>query len=253
MNSDPFDTLPIRMGLAYAATGSRAEAIASYRQALADDPDSFAAQFLLGVEAYVDQEWEEAFRRFVATIERAPALAEPFYNLGLVYWHQRDFASAQKCWEKAISLRVRFPQAILAMGTAYLASRRLPEALTCCEQAILLWETPETLNALGATLFHSGQFHEAGTCFEKAAGRAPHLAAPLRNLAVLYRARGQEQEAQHCLNQASSARDPSGFFIAPLHLLLPLARRIGVSGDATDDDGSAEPIVYDLDEVSDWS
>lgn len=248
MSIDPFDSLPIRMGMAYAASGSRKEASAVYSRALTEDPDCFAAHFLLGVEACVDHEWEEGFRHFVSTIDRAPALAEPYHNLGIVYWQQGDFDSAQKCWQKAISLRVRFPEAILALGLAYLASQHMHEALTCMERAISFWRSPATLTAMGVTLFRTGQFHEAGACFVKAAGLAPHMAAPLRNLAVLYRARGQEAEAQHCMSQASCARDQSGYFLTPLHVLLPLAQRVGAVRADEYEGPPCELVVYDLDE-----
>jgi Tfp pilus assembly protein PilF len=247
---DPFDTPEIRLGLAYAASGSRSEAIAAFRRAQAAAPDAFPPYFLLGVAACEDAQWEEAFHHCLAVIDRAPALPEPYNNLGVVYWHQGDFSGAQTCWEKALSLNGHHQSAMLNLGLAFLKDGRHLEAQTCMEKAVSIGPmTGSALNNLGVIYFHGGQFVEAEECFGKAVGLDGDLAAPLRNLAHIYACKGQDTEAQHCHNRAAVVRKSASYLIHPFHLIVHLARRIG-GPDAADpyERPDAEVTVYDLDE-----
>ena len=209
------------------------------------------ALFLLGVNACLQGEWEEAFRRFVTVIGQAPAWPEPYHNLGVVYWHQGDTESAQKSWEKALSLRPRFVEALIGLGLANLTAGRQHEGLRCMERAVAISSRAESFNALGVALFCGAQVEDASRCFEKAVSVDSTLSAPLRNLATLFRARGQDAEAQHCLSRAALARDLSGFSMASLYVSVPIARRIGEMTEEEYDAPEAIFTVYDLDEPED--
>jgi len=249
LSSDPFDEPQVRLGMAYAASGSRAEALAAYYRALIENPDSVAAHFLLGVAACEDAQWEEAFRHFVATIDRAPAMAEPYNNLGVVYFHQQDLSSARTCWERAVSVRARYPEAVANLGVFYLASGRAIEARTCFERAVAMApRSASAYNNLGVALIRAGQFDDATACFEHSIGLDPQLAAPLRNLAHIYQCKGQDSEAQSCHNRSAVVVRRAAFRIDPFDVILPVSDRIG----AVPEDDAYEPdeevVVYDLDE-----
>lgn len=249
---DPFDTPEIRLGLAYAASGDRSEAIAAFRRALLASPEAYPAHFLLAVSACEEAQWEEAFHHCLAVINRAPALPEPYNNLGVVYWHQGDFAGAQTCWEKALSLNPRHQAAMLNLGLAFLRDGRVEEARTCAERAVGIGPlTASALNNLGVMMVRCGQFVEANDVFAKAAGLDLQLAAPLRNLAHIYSCKGQDTEAQQCHNRAATAGKRSAYLIHPFHLIVHVSRRIGALDAGLGDryEGPDEVArVYDLDE-----
>lgn len=249
LTSDPFDDPQIRLGLAYAASGSRAEAAAAYYRALVENPDSFAAHFLLGVAACEDAHWEEGFRHCVAAIDRSPAHAEPYNNLGVVYFHQQDLSSARACFERALSLRSRYPEAVSNLGIFFLATGRAAEARPCFERAVALAPRAAfAYNNLGVGLVRAGQFEDATACFERAIALDPQLAAPLRNLAHLFLCKGQDAEAQSCHNRAAVVRRRAAYRLDPFDVLLPLSERVGAApeGDAYEPDD--EVVVYELDE-----
>lgn len=248
-SSDPFDEPQVRLGMAYAASGSRAEAIAAYYRALQDNSDSFAAHFLLGVAAVEDAQWEEAFRHFVAAIDRAPAHAEPYNNLGVVYFHQGDRPSARSCFERAISVRPRFSDAVSNLGIFYLATGRTVEAQTCFERAVAMApRSAVAYNNLGVGLFRAGQFDDATACFERSIGLDAQLAAPLRNLAHIYQCKGQDAEAQSCHNRAAVVRRRSAYRLDPFDVLLPLSERLGAAPGDDAYEPDEEVVVYELDE-----
>lgn len=248
-SSDPFDEPQVRLGLAYAASGSRAEAIAAYYRALGENADSIAAHFLLGVAATEDAQWEEAFRHFVATIDRAPALAEPYNNLGVVYFHQGDRPSSRACFERAVSVRPRYPEAVGNLGIFYLASGRAPEARTCFERTVAMApRSASAYNNLGVCLIRAGQFDDATACFERAIALDPQLAAPLRNLAHVYACKGQDVEAQSCHSRSAVVRRRAAYRLDPFDVLLSLSERIGTAPEADAYEPDEDVVVYELDE-----
>ncbi len=248
-SSDPFDEPQVRLGMAYAASGSRAEAIAAYYRALHDNADSFGAHFLLGVAAVEDAQWEEAFRHFVAAIDRAPAHAEPYNNLGVVYFHQGDLPSARTCFERALSVRPRFADAVTNLGIYYLASGRAVEARTCFERAVALSaRSASAYNNLGVSLFRAGQFDDATACFERSIALDAQLAAPLRNLAHIYLCKGQDAEAQSCYGRSAVVRRRAAYRLDPFDVLLPMAERLGAAPEDDAYEPDEEVVVYELDE-----
>lgn len=249
LSSDPFDEPQVRLGMAYAASGSRLEAIAAYYRALEENPDSVAAHFLLGVAACEDAQWEEAFRHCVAAIDRAPALAEPYNNLGVVYFHQQDPASARSCWERAVSVRPRYFEAMANMGVYYCAAGRAAEARSCLEKAVALGgRSASAANNLGVALFRTGQFDDATACFERAIALDPQLAAPLRNLAHIYLCKGQDAEAQSCHNRSAVVARRAAYRIDPFDLILAVSARIGPAPDQEPYEPTDGVVVYELDE-----
>lgn len=73
-----------------------------------------------GVEWLKKMRLNEAIERFNAAIERDPFYEAPYYNIGLVYYHQGDMARAITWCKKALSLNPNHMKSHAVLGTAYM-------------------------------------------------------------------------------------------------------------------------------------
>jgi len=98
------DWLKVNLGAAYAVMGYRyldkekdfviAEKI--YRQAIEFDERNTNAQSNLGVALERQGRWEEAEQQYEKTARLFPDLADPVFNLAVLFWHRKE-------WDRVIS------------------------------------------------------------------------------------------------------------------------------------------------------
>ena len=207
------------LGLSFENLGDKAQAEATFRQAIGKDPnldDYFYNR--LGILCYQqgrDEEAETCYREAIrlnplAVYHENLGLAleklekeedaeaayskclelEPqngvYYNrMGIFYYSRGHFEQAISWYQKAIERDPANPVFRNNLALALEASQQLPEA----EQAYLaaIERDPanaEYLNFYGAMLFRSGRFPEARDYFERAAAGQPSNALFLTNLGL---------------------------------------------------------------------
>jgi tetratricopeptide (TPR) repeat protein len=108
--NDAIDLLPRHSeylavrGFFWLEGGKKQKALEDFHAALTINRYELLAHYGRGMIAYKDQNWEEAFAHFKDAYYADPKRPEVLYYLGLVYYHQRDFANAVNFVEQARQL-----------------------------------------------------------------------------------------------------------------------------------------------------
>jgi Flp pilus assembly protein TadD len=257
-----FDRPTIRLAEAYAACGSRDDALMVLATCEADDAEHSAALFLLGHHAARVADWELALHQWGAAarildLDRArddaatsAVRAAIVSNLGVSYWMLGDPRSAQDCWVKVLSGAPPSPEPMTNLGLLHLAFDRPIEARQTLEAALRharAW-APGLVN-FGISLACGGAFDEAERCFVRAVSASDGRSEPRKNLANLYRQKGQESEAAVCWNR--SLRDEDGPHVNILGWcgMLAMVEHPGRAYRPFHDPDPGQ-VVYDLDAIA---
>ena len=166
----------LNYGNALRETGKLAEAVASYRRAIALNPDYGMAHNNLA--AALNQ--QEEFAAGLASSERAIALIPEFFG---AYVNRADalmglerFAEAEGPLRRALDLAPDRAQTHRDLGWVLAKLGRYEEAVTCLEQAIALDpDDPTTHFALGTTLYLRKDLPGSEAALRRAVALAPRL------------------------------------------------------------------------------
>jgi tetratricopeptide (TPR) repeat protein len=155
-------SLYLEEGLRHADEGNWAEALKSYRQAIALSPQNADAHVYIG-DAYMSSgKYEEAFAAYKEAIRVAPRNAEAHYSLGAAYNDMAMYGTAFKPFVQAIRLDPAYAEAYHGIGYAYLQLENFKDALGYLRQAIRLSpDYPEAHLSLGLTYLGLGQLKAA--------------------------------------------------------------------------------------------
>jgi protein O-GlcNAc transferase len=88
----------------YQEKGDHFEAIQTYFQCLAVNPNDFDVHFRIASSFYTLEEWDEAAKYWQIASEIQPKSSASFYNLGLVYKHRRLCKEAVYYFQKALDI-----------------------------------------------------------------------------------------------------------------------------------------------------
>jgi tetratricopeptide (TPR) repeat protein len=122
----------------HADAGNWAEAIKSYRQAVADNPKDGDAHVGLG-DAYMSAgQYEEAFAAYREAVRVAPRNADAHYSLGAAYNDMAQYGDSFKHFVQAIRLDSNYAEAYYGIGYAYQNLENYKEALGYLRSAIRL-------------------------------------------------------------------------------------------------------------------
>jgi tetratricopeptide (TPR) repeat protein len=122
--------------------GRYAEAIAEYRKAIEKNPNALNLHFRLGrallMESHSPQALAESRKEFEAELLLNPSDAAAEYQVGQILNSEQKPNEAGPRFERALSLRPDFPEALLALGKARLDAKRYAEAIEFLERAVRL-------------------------------------------------------------------------------------------------------------------
>lgn len=161
--------------------------------------------------------WYAAYLRLVgrhgeaiAEITRARALdpLSPGVNatVGFVLASARRHDEAIATLTKTIELDADYPYSYLFLGSTYAAQRKYTEAIAAYQKAIARGlDTPATQIALGAAYAHAGDTRQARALLARLRTRTDHVSPG--ELAMLYAALGEREQAFALLAKAYEARD----------------------------------------------
>lgn len=156
-------------GIAAHSAGRREEAVALFRQAVAERPDDPRARLNLGValkETGLIPEAEACYRQAIAL---APAFAAAHNNLGILLADAERNVEAIASFEEALRLDPGNADARHNRGAMVAALHRDEEALPDFHAAIAAApQEAEYHNSLGASLAALGRTDEALACYEQA-------------------------------------------------------------------------------------
>jgi tetratricopeptide (TPR) repeat protein len=192
----------LNYGNALREAGRLAEAVASYRRAIALNPDYGMAHNNLA--AALNQ--REEFAAGLASSERAIALIPEFFG---AYVNNSDalmglerFAEAEAPLRRALDLAPDLAQTGRNLGWVLAKIGRYEEAMACLEQAIVMDpEDPATHFALATTLYLRKNLPRSEAELRRAVALAPHYTAAWHELGAVLRSSGRFEEALFCFRR----------------------------------------------------
>ena len=182
-------------GLEYHRRGRAAEAEATYREVLAEEPDNADALHLLGLLAGGAGRRQVALGYIVRAIRIRPDVAAFHNSLGNELLALGQPERSCLCFEQALHLQPGYAEAYVNFGNALQALGRPEEAEFCYAKALELNPgLAEAHNNLGNARTARGLVEAALACFERAIELKPDYAEARVNLAgALLRLRRPEQ------------------------------------------------------------
>jgi tetratricopeptide (TPR) repeat protein len=145
------------------------EAVGAYEKAVKANPNSITYRYALGSLYWKQIRYDEATREFTEILRREPNEPRASFNLGDIFLTNGDAAKAVPLLE--ISAK-KFPDEFdtrFALGRAYSAIKKYPQAITELEAAVKLRpEIAEGFYQLGLALQKNGRREEAKVAFKKA-------------------------------------------------------------------------------------
>lgn len=216
-SSGPDDTVAVpaapaqerlRAALVRHREGDLDGAIAAYQSVLADLPDSFDAQHLLGVALHQAGEAEAARGHLQGAIGLRPQSAEARFNLAKADQETGRLAEAEAGYRAAIAARPGFVDAYVNLAGLLLDRGDSAGGRRLYEQAVVLSPgTPAARIGHGVALAETGDLAGAREAFEAVLASTPGHAGALVNLARLAEREGQPAEARALFERAAMA-DP---------------------------------------------
>ena len=211
--SDPRAAKLVAAGVAHHQAGQLGEAETLYRDALAAQPDNADALHLLGVLASQIGRHEDAvdlIGRAIAQIGELGGDNSHFHaNLGLALAGLNRFDEALASYERALTARADYAEALCHRGDALRQLGRLDEALASYDQALAA--RPDYAAAWsdrGNVLKAMRRFDEALASYDRSLVLRPDFAGALSNRAVTLQALERLDEALASADRAL-AREPA--------------------------------------------
>lgn len=157
-----FDT-----GVAQQNAGQVQAAMASFRRALALQPDLAEAWSNLGMLLEDTQLWDEAASAYQQALQHQPELFAACLNLATLQAQRLQFDQAQASFQRAIQLQPQDPAVWSNLGAMLTCMRREDDALACLHHALQLDPTYDKARFnLGYLLMRQGHLREGWLCNE---------------------------------------------------------------------------------------
>ncbi|MGC4060491.1 MAG: tetratricopeptide repeat-containing glycosyltransferase family protein [Aquabacterium sp.] len=155
------------IGVALQAEGQTAAAEASFRQAIAAQPDMAEAWSNLGMLQEDAGQFKEAEASYVRALSLNATLYPALMNLATLLANRRRFAEAEACYKSAIQVHADDPAAWSNLGAMLTCMRREDDAQACLLHALRL--NPDYDKArfnLGYLWMRQGRLAEGWLCNE---------------------------------------------------------------------------------------
>lgn len=155
------------MGVAQQNAGQVQAAMASFRHALALQPDLAEAWSNLGMLLEDTQQWDEAAAAYQQALQHQPELFAACLNLATLQAQRLQFDHAEASFKRAIQLQPEDPAVWSNLGAMLTCMRREDDALACLHHALQLDPTYDKARFnLGYLLMRQGHLREGWLCNE---------------------------------------------------------------------------------------
>ena len=149
-----------------------------------------------------NQDWQDEETLWGDAVQKGPAMARPYVNLGKAYLGQGRYVEAIETSRKALAIKARLERAHYNIGTAYLHMRRYPEAIASYERALEIRPNlMQALNNMGNAYTEQAEHAKAITYYHRALSVADHPAIH-HNLGKVFLETGRFDSAAICFRQA---------------------------------------------------
>jgi type IV pilus biogenesis/stability protein PilW len=130
--------LQFDLGLAYLYKGETDQAIDHFKKSLAIKDDYGPARNNLGNAYAAKKQWDKAIEQYkIVTSNLLYATPQfPYSNLGIAYYHKKEYGLAEKYFKKALDITPDFDRALYWLARTYLATGRISEAIGRLEFAV---------------------------------------------------------------------------------------------------------------------
>ena len=126
------------LGLVYYYKGEMDKAIVHFNKALALKEDYAPARNNLGNAYLQKMEWDKAIEQYkIVTSDLVYATPHfPYSNLGLAYYHKKNYRLAEKYFKDALDIMPDFDRALYGLGRTYIAVGNAEKAVNTLELAV---------------------------------------------------------------------------------------------------------------------
>lgn len=191
------------LGAIAMSRGEPERAIEQFDKALVANPDFEIVYGELCRACFRADRLDEACSVTKRGIERFPASAELHCFLGNLLVARKEFAAAVPVFEKTLSLRPDFAEALFGMGLALRGCGRLDEAAKSCRRAIVVKaDSAEAHYNLGLVLKDQGQLGDATQSYQRALALNPTFASAYNELGLALKEQGKLEEGAESCRQA---------------------------------------------------
>ena len=191
----------LELGENLASQGNYEAAIAYYRQAIEEQPESVDAYLAMGELSLQLGQADAAISCYLSGLKQNQH-PELYFNLGNVYQAQQQWSRAVLCYQKAVQYDPSHGQAWHELGEVFSRQQLWSEAVKAYPQAIQL--RPDfswSYNNLGYALVQLHQWSDAIPVYHEAIKLKPDFVWSHYNLAEAYGKLGQWSSAIVCYQQ----------------------------------------------------
>jgi tetratricopeptide (TPR) repeat protein len=136
------------LGLSLMNQGKKADALNSFKKAVAINPNYIRAQLQMGITQTSMGLHEDALTSLGAIIEKHPTYADVYYLMGIVKEECHETDEAIKFLKKAIQISPKFKNALIKLTMYYYQTGKIDEAQKQIKQAIQLYPKDKRLIAV---------------------------------------------------------------------------------------------------------
>lgn len=184
-------------GLFHLRTGRPIEAVESFCESLALDPDDAPTHAWLAIALLSAKRLTAARIEAELAVGIAASEALPLYALGQVRLAERRYREAEETFRALLAVEPDDPANHRALAEVHVARHRWDDALATLEQARALEpDSPYTLGDIAELHWRRGRFPEAETAARAALEAAPEHPGALVIMGWLLLRRGQVAEAR---------------------------------------------------------
>ncbi len=172
--------------------GQVQQAVETYHQAIDADDTLMECHYNLGLLYYRQKQWSKAAEGFRAALASAPDAAHAAYNLALAYDQAGLPQAAMAAYRQAMALNPNYMEAAYNLGLLLFQQK----AFTAAHKAMLrvVEKIPDhymAFNNLGMTCHHMGRLDDAIRAYESAIRIKTDYVEALQNLGNVYMDLGQ--------------------------------------------------------------
>jgi type IV pilus assembly protein PilF len=174
---DPDDHITqFDIGLVYLYRDRYDSAIQHFQKAIQLKPDFASAINSLGNAYLAKGEWDKAIEAYQRIIEDV-FYGTPHFalsNMGLAYYHKKDYAEAEKHFQEALKMNPDFVNALAGLAATYMAMGRYDDAIVKLERAVRKEpKLPHIHYELGKAYEGAGNLRRAREEYQRAVELAP--------------------------------------------------------------------------------
>ncbi|MEO6921195.1 MAG: tetratricopeptide repeat protein [Collimonas sp.] len=157
--------------------GDPARAERSLKNILQNQPANFDALHILGVIYAATGQRPQAIDLFQKALTLAPDNVSLHYKLARVQFESGEFDAALRAYERILSLGYIKPEILLAKTVVLINLQRYQDASDCLDQALVQWpDYAEGWAHKGALWYQLQHYEEALACWSKALALQPSMA-----------------------------------------------------------------------------